>query len=67
MRLVRQLSSGLGAEDDVALGRGIVELVAHAYREERLTLPSWVRQLAVHYAPREAARPVWAPGDEGLA
>ncbi len=51
VRLVHALSTDLGSADGVAVGQGIAELLADAYREQGLRLPRWVKQLATHFAP----------------
>lgn len=56
VRLVHALSTDLGSEDGVAVGRGIADLLADAYGEEQLALPRWVKQLAAHYAPQKRSR-----------
>lgn len=54
--LVHALSTDLGSEDGVAVGRGIADLLADAYRIQGLSLPRWVKQLAMHYAPKKRSR-----------
>ncbi len=49
VRLVHTLSSNLGSEDGVVVGRGVARLLAGAYRERGRSLPRWVKQLAAHY------------------
>lgn len=53
VELVHALSSDLGSEDGVVVGRGIAGLLRDAYRAEGLPVPGWVKQLATHYAPRK--------------
>ncbi len=54
--LVHALSTDLGSEDGVAVGRGIADLLADSYRVQGLRLPRWVKQLATHYAPKKRSR-----------
>lgn len=51
--LVHALTTDLGSNDGVIVGRGIAELLAEAYRIEGLPLPRWVDQLTAQFAPKK--------------
>jgi len=56
VRLVEALTTGVGSHDGVVLGRGIADLLRDAYRERQGSVPRWVRELIVYYAPEKRAR-----------
>ena len=55
VRLVEALTAGVASHDGVVLGRGIAELLGHAYGDWQRTVPRWVRELIAYYAREKRA------------